>query len=253
MVKRSTFFIFLFLLALTTSRVQAAEGESAPREAWKTIMFSGYQWSVRSGSGGPGPNYWSDSNAWVDSKGYLHLQLTYQGGKWYCAEVVMKKRLGFGTYQFQVIGWVDRLDPNVVLGLFNYGPPDVGPDTTNEIDIELSRWGDADYPDGRYTVWPAQEGLKYKTKSFDFSLTSPNTTHRFIWDRRQVRFQSQYGHRNDSLYLFQNWLYAPAAYTKYIPQHPMPVYINLWLMQGLAPLDGKPVTVVIKSFKFTPK
>ena len=53
------------------------------------------------------------------------------------------KCLGFGRYQFQVIGRIDQLDPNVVLGLFKYPTPDVGPDGTNEIDIEFAQWGRA--------------------------------------------------------------------------------------------------------------
>jgi hypothetical protein len=45
--------------------------------------------------------------------------------------------MGFGRYQFWIEGRVDRLDPNVVLGLLNYPTPDVGPDATNEIDIDI--------------------------------------------------------------------------------------------------------------------
>jgi len=107
-----------------------------------TLRFSGYDWTVKAGNGlGPGPCNWSDSNAWVDSDGALHLKLTKVGGTWYCAEIESVQRFGFGEYQFWVEGAIDALDPNVVLGLFNYPPPAVGPDGTNEIDVELARWG----------------------------------------------------------------------------------------------------------------
>ena len=68
-------------------------------------------------------------------------------------EVLTKDRSGFGRYQFWVVGRVDRLDPNVVFGLFNYPTPDIGPDGTNEIDIEFAKWGKPEAPMGNYTVW----------------------------------------------------------------------------------------------------
>jgi len=116
-----------------------AAGASLPA---KTIIFSGYEWTVKSGTHqGPGPNDWDERNVWVDQSGYLHLKLTKHGDRWYCAEVLTKDRLGFGRYQFWVVGRLDRLDPTVVFGLFNYPMSDVGPDGTNEIDIEFAQWG----------------------------------------------------------------------------------------------------------------
>jgi hypothetical protein len=109
----------------------------------RTIQFSGYEWIVRdhgSDLSGPGPNLWDGSNVWVDESGDLHLKLTHTEDGWHSAEVTMTQRLGFGRYQFQVIGPIDQLDPNVVLGLFNYPTEEVGPDGTNEIDIEFAHW-----------------------------------------------------------------------------------------------------------------
>ena len=82
-----------------------------------TLNFSGYAWDVRpSGTGGPGPNIWDDANAWVDRAGRLHLQLTSVTNvagetEWHCVELATQLRLGFGRYQFQVIGRIDQLDP----------------------------------------------------------------------------------------------------------------------------------------------
>src|SRR3954463_15767795 len=116
----------------------AAEG--AARAA--TLHFAGYDWTVKSGNGlGPGPCDWSESNAWVDETGALHLKISHTGGTWSCAEVETTQSLGFGRYQWWVIGEVDKLDANVVLGLFNYPTPDVGPDGPHEIDIAVPRWG----------------------------------------------------------------------------------------------------------------
>jgi len=95
------------LLAGTVALLTAACTISEAR----TIKFSGYDWTVRAGRGGPGPNNWDENNVWVDQSGYLHLQLTSRGNQWYASEVSTTDRLGFGRYQFWVIGRLDRLDP----------------------------------------------------------------------------------------------------------------------------------------------
>src|ERR1035441_5438988 len=76
----------------------------------KDIESGGYTWAVRSGRGGPGPNAWDENNAWLDTSTNLHLKISQRDGRWACAEVTMRKRLGFGRYQFQVSGPLDHLD-----------------------------------------------------------------------------------------------------------------------------------------------
>lgn len=217
-----------------------------------TLTFSGYTWEVRAGYGGPGPNYWEPANAWVDEQGHLHLRLAYQDGQWRCAEVTLTTALGFGRYQFYVEGPLDALDPNVVLGLFDYPTPDIGPDGTNEIDIEFARWGNAANPPGNYTVWPAQAGLNNRTQPFDFSLSGSYTTQRFIRQSQSVRFQSLHGHRNNNANQFAGWLFHPRDPLRRIPQAPLPVHLNLWLFQGQPPQNNQPVEIVIHAFSFTP-
>jgi hypothetical protein len=218
-------------------------------------------WDVRSGGGGPGPNTWDDANASVDGSGALHLHLTQVISAWHTAEISTRDRLGFGTYQFEVAGPLDQFDPNVVLGLFNYPPPDVGPDGTNEIDIEVARWGNAGYPNGNYTVWPAQVGPSPVGYSFEFSLTQVTSTHSFLWTPQYVAFHSAqpqgvHDHpepvegdrvRLASAQPFANWTTA-----QHIPQNPMPVHMNLWLFQGQPPGNGQPVEIVISNFTYTP-
>jgi hypothetical protein len=219
----------------------------------KDIEFGGYTWAVRSGRGGPGPNVWNEQNVWLDAETNLHLKISLRDGKWSCAEVTMRRRLGFGRYQFQITGRLDRLDDNVVLGLFSYPTEDVGPDGTHEIDIEFARWGDAKNPMGNYTVWPVVKPLRQGSKSFPFALTGDQTTHWFIWSRDKVKFRSLQGHREDDGEEISTWLYSPSEAARHISQQPMPVHINLWLFKGLAPKDGREVEVIIHDFKFTPE
>ncbi|KUM02822.1 glycoside hydrolase family 16 protein [Chromobacterium subtsugae] len=221
--------------------------------AAKTLRFSGYDWEVRNqGSSGPGPNVWDDDNAWLDAQGRLHLKIAKRGGQWTAAELYLPQRLGFGRYQFKLIGRPDQFDPNIVLGLFNYPTPDVGPDGSNEIDIEFSRWGSSSNPMGNYTVYPAQAGLQSTSYSFDFALNGGYSTHRFDWNAGQVYYQSLHGFQDGDQYPIASWRFAPTDAARRVPQQPLPVHINLWLFQGKPPADGKEMEVVIQEFKFVP-
>ena len=220
----------------------------------KTLRFSGYDWVVRpSGKGGPGPNQWDEGNVWVDDHGYLHLKLTQREGKWQCAEVYTKDRLGFGRYQFWLTGRLDQLDPNVVLGLFNYPTRDVGPDGTHEIDIEFAQWGQKTAPVGNYTIWPTTAALKQHTQSFPVTFTGDPSTHRFVWNPNQITFQSLSGHRDDDAEAFANWRYSPPDPASRIAQKPMPLHLNLWCFQGHPPSNGQPVEWVVRAFRFSPQ
>ena len=218
-----------------------------------TLDFSGYTWEVRSGQGGPGPNHWTPHNAWIDSGGALHLRVSVVNGIWQCAEVYLDQRLGFGTYEFKINGPIDRLDRNVVLGLFDYPTPDVGPDGTNEIDIEYSHWGNAANPIGNYTIWPAQAGMNPASHTFAFTLTDDRTTQRFTWGADAISFLSLAGWTGANRAHLGQWAYHPPNPAPHIPQNPLPVHLNLWLFQGHAPTNAQPVEVVIRSFHFTPE
>ncbi len=234
----------------------AAQRVPAKQEIPRTISFGGYEWEVRqSGHGGPGPNAWNPQNVWVDKAG-LHLKIrrvrTGAATEWQCAELSTTQAFGMGTYEFQVTGPIDRLDPNVVLGLFDYPTPDVGPDGTNEIDIEFSHWGHPEAPIGSYTIYPAS-GKRGKDDShpFSFTLKGDDTTQRFVRAPDSVRLQSLRGHRDDNRDEIARWTYAPLD-KRLIPQKPLPIHINLWLFQGKAPTDDKEITVTIKKFTFVP-
>ena len=165
---------------------------SASPVAAKTIHFGGYDWAVRSGHGGPGPNTWDASNVWLDASGALQLKISHRDGKWACAEVTTQKRMGFGRYQLQVAGRIDEFDDNVVLGLFDYPIRDVGVDEMNEIDIEIARWGRPTNPMGNFT------------------LTGNASTHRLDWSSAWVLYKSLQGHRDDDQEEFARWTFEPA-------------------------------------------
>ena len=136
--------------ALGVGLLAAPRLVSAAELEWK-----GYTWSVTNG-GMAGVAEGRPANVSVDASGYLHLKIQKNGDTWTAAEIFTTTRLGFGTYQWQIDGPIDTLDKNVVVGLFPYGPAaGIGSDGTNEIDIEYSRWGVANGPNGDWTNYPA--------------------------------------------------------------------------------------------------
>ena len=233
----------------------------APARADKTIEFGGIRWNVRDEkSSGPGPNNWNPANVWLDKSGWLHLKITppaRAGESWQCAEIYTDDTYGFGRYQWQIVGRPDRFAPQVVFGLFNYPTPATGPDGTDEIDIEFSRWGNADYPNGNYTIWPAlpNNGSKLSdsiAKTFEFKLGGTNSTHAFDWSSHGVEFWSRDG-LNDGGKMRGHWRYVSKAPKAEIPQRALPLHLNLWLADGKSPQDGKGVEIVVRSFSFLPR
>lgn len=246
---------FLSLAATLVFLTTAVDAGSAKKQTSpQPLRFSGYDWDVRqAGLGGPGPNQWEPGNVWVDAKGRLHLKITHGKDGWRCAEVTTRQKFGLGRYQFQITGTLGRLDPNIVLGLFDYPTADVGPDGTHEVDIEFSRWGNPASQEGNDTIWPTPAGLPQTTHGFAVPPDSLDTTHRFVRQRGQVSFQSLRGFQNGNVDEFAHWVFPPADPEKRISQAAMPILLNLWLFQGKPPQDGREVEIVVRQFSFQPE
>lgn len=240
-----------------------------------SIEWSGYQWSIRSGTGNPGSNTWNPNNVFVDANGYLHLQINNQSGTWSSAELDMitPVTLGFGAFQFHVLGRPDLLDPNTTFGFFVYPPSSVGPDGTNEIDIEFSRSGIANAYNGNYTVYPTSPSLTRSWYGFNMQTpTADESTYRFVWTPSTVSFQSFDGFVDVTYNSNPNasWVFNPADppspteaanYQFYctpdtaaacISQSPQYFIINLWQYGGEVPASGTTQEVVLTDFKYVP-
>ncbi len=217
------------------------------------LKWSGQTWIVRDNDapGGPGPNLFSGENVSVDADGRLHLRISKNAKGGSCAELSTKTPLGFGTYEFAVKSSVAGFDPNIVLGLYNYPEPKVGPDGTHELDIEFARWGDAKNPPGNFTVWPVKPHDKLISHPFDFKLALPETVNRMIWSKGSVKFEMLQAGDKD-LKPIEKWTTPPSRAAS-VSDQPMPVHLNLWLFKGNPPTDGKPLEVIIERFTFTPQ
>lgn len=208
----------------------------------RSVDFSGRAWTVKASRGpvGPGPNFFSDSaeNVWVDNAGRLHLRITARHGCWQAAEVILGEGLGYGRYRFHVASRIDRLDPNVVLGLFTWS--DKPASSHREIDIEFGRWADAPDRNARYTVQPgAKPGHGHVFRQPD----ATPSTHEFRRSGKAVSFHSA----DATGRTIATWTYSGPDVPSASDER---TRINLWLQGGMPPTSSSEVEVVLSSFTF---
>ena len=209
-------------------------------QAQTTIQFAGITWNVRTGSGGPGPNNWSNStdNVWVDGEGQLHLKIRKVGNTWYCSEIFAQHSFGYGEYRFYVANNVETYDPEIVVGLFNYETD------LREIDIEFSKWGNPANVSGWYTIQPVVAGNQH---SFALNLSGDYSTHKYIWNSSNIFFQSYHGHSAalpSPDKLISEWTYTG---NNIPPVGNERLHINFWLMGGHAPVNQQDAELVVKA------
>ncbi len=221
-----------------------------PNHGQRSLRFSGYDWLVRSKTGGPGPNYFSDStnNVWLDAAGRLHLSITHRSNEWQCAEIQSTRSFGHGSYRFRLDSPVDTLNDRVVLGLFTYSTDPVYND--REIDVEFGRWANPGDPsNAQFVVQPPTSGHMVR---FTVPVGQTNSTHLFSWETNRVAFQSlrgAYPPSPDPGNVLADWTFALGG----VPQAGDEIAaINLWLYQGIPPTDANEVEVVLRSFEFVP-
>lgn len=217
----------------------------------KVINWSGYSWMVRNQtSSGPGPNLWSDANAFLDVDGNLHLKITHTSQGWQCVELTSELTFPPSNFQWQVASRVDQLDRNVVVGLFMYPPNGLAPDGTNEIDIEFAQWADPNNQRLFYTLFPKDSQLPHVSAALEMNNLPGPSTHRFKWNTTSIYYQSLRGYqpRDSSSDTFASWI-TPAKYINEVPTMNLSVHMNVWLFQGKPPTDSNEVEVVLKSFE----
>jgi hypothetical protein len=219
-----------------------------------SVQFSGYDWGIRvtgnaspSHRFGPGPNYWSDDGSVVsvDSIGRLHLKISQLQGLWHAGGVFLQKSLGYGTYTVQVDSALDKLDRNTVAcPLFIYAGD------TQEYDNEYSGSGGL-IPSPYNAHFAVQPSSVSGNKARYVQPAVKQWTTQMEWRQDHLTFRS-----------WQGWSAVPAAadiisqWTYTGPNLFAPgqenVRINLWLLNGAAPMSGVGDEMVVKSFAFQP-
>jgi hypothetical protein len=222
----------------------------------RTVGFAGRTWRVKGpGLMGPGPNYFDNSaNAVsVDGAGRLHLAIQKSGATWYSSEVVLDTALGYGDYVFTTRGRLDNLDPAMVAGIFlwQYGEcfdnNYLWWNPYNEIDVEISRWGNGLNADAQFVAQPY--GTAGNLSRFNVTYgDSELVTYAMRWLPDRVEYRCWRGDANAETpaHTIYAWTYAGP----HVPRPEMPrVHLNLWQFNR-APLIKQ--EVVFDNFAFRP-
>jgi hypothetical protein len=166
--------------------VAVAEGSMLDQSSLKKLAFSGYDWTVRDTPGSPGGsrNTYAAANAWVDSRGFMHLRIAADQAGSTSAEVDLSRSLGYGSYRF-VVSDTSSFEPPVVLSISTWDDANA----YQEMNIEISRWGEPAGKNAQYVVQP------YYIPANVVRFLSPagRLTYSFDWEPGRVAFRTVRG------------------------------------------------------------
>lgn len=207
----------------------------------RPLRFSGFDWEARSepsDRGGKASQY-EASNAWVDSKGRLHLRIRKGPWGWTNAEVRLKDSLGYGTYSF-VVEDTRHLEPAAVMGMYMYDAT-APRQNFREMDIELSQWGEPLNRNAQYAVQP----YYVPANVVRFSTPPGKLIHSLRWAPGQADFRTTQGEGPGSI--------ADQSFTSGVPSPgEESVFIALYAyMLARVPLT-KETEVVVERFEYKP-
>lgn len=215
----------------------------------RRIDFAGLQWHVKTGSAplGPGPNLFTDSGdaVWADGEG-LHLTLAQREEGWQATEVISDRTFGYGTYRIALRAAAEDFDPRVVFGFFTWDDL-ASQQSYREIDIELSYWGVAGGPNTQFAVQPYTYTLPGHRYQFDARYGAHESIHAFTWAPSRIDFASIAQGTGEPVE--QRWSFHGDRVPETGAEQ---VRLNLWLLNGEPPTDGRDVEVVVTSFSFEP-
>ena len=226
--------------------VTIVKGTGTPQFApTGSLKFSGYDWDVRtiaSDKGGMN-NLYDAENASTDSSGALHLQIKKKSGRWSCAEIFLKRSLGYGTYVVTVRD-ISHLEPAAVFSMFTFDEFNAE-QHYREMDIEISRWGDAwSKNNAQYVVQPFYN----PGNLFAFAAPAGTLTYSMRWESGRATFKTFRGRTTDPG--------APFSEHEFSSGIPSPGQTKLRLIYFVVASDKsplqKPSEVVIEKFEYLP-
>jgi hypothetical protein len=222
----------------------------------RLLNWSGITWLVYPNCPNCGPEQTPTTNAakalYVDSRGWLHMNVTKIDGKWRGVEMRALTDVPYGTYRWVVNSQTADLDPWAVLGMFVYRPGTA--QYTNEIDIEDSRFPHLLHaPDNaQFTVQPYkpaghQHGYYISPdyhpllQQFTWSPAFGNETHGL------VQFEARVGTTPNSP-LLSRFSYGGYA----VPtSENMQLFVVLWMNKNTPPTTGTH-SAVIRNLTISP-
>src|SRR6266446_4191303 len=168
--------------------VTIVKGVGAPQFApTGSLKFSGYDWGVRmiANDKGGTNNLFDRENAWTDASGALHMQIKKKSGRWSCAEIFLNRSLGYGTYSVTVRD-TSHVEPAAVFTMYTF-EDSAGEQHYREMDVEVSRWGDAaNKNNAQYVVQP----FYTPGNVFAFAAPSGALTYVLRWEPGHATFKT---------------------------------------------------------------
>jgi len=277
--------LFLLGIVLTIAMFSSCEQSEPSVEAVRiedSIVFSGFNWKIKSSEEPVGPGYNKFSNRtediWVDSKGRLHMKIANHSSNWYSTEVITDELVGYGTYTFTVLGDLKNIPTNVVLGLFTWDTETFQTDANSEVDIEFSYWGNDTLSSSlTYSVQPVSFGAYNAERTshpqFDGEILNGKTTHSFTWTADLISWESFEGGADNLGDKIASWSFDNNNPGKAkvegqnrsdkvvipVPGDNTNIRINLWIGDwegqsplGFYPLDSQEREIIIESVSYEP-
>jgi hypothetical protein len=209
------------------------------------LRFSGYDWKVRTIAGDRGGlnNLYDGDNAWVDASGAMHLRIKKKENRWSCAEVVMSRSLGYGTYIVTVRD-TTHLEPAVVLTLATFD--DAGGDQHyREIDAEFGKWGD---PSSKTNAQFGIQPFYVPGNQAPFNAPASTATYAVHWESGRATFKAVRGNslKPGAPVIFEH------EFTSGVPSAGQEVFeFLMYIVESKVPV-AKEDEVVIEKFEFLP-
>jgi hypothetical protein len=171
--------------------LQIVRGVGTPQLApTKPLHFGGYDWKVRtiaSDRGGMN-NLYDPDNAWTDASGALHLRIKKKADRWSCAEAILTRSLGYGTYVL-VVRDTSHLEPAAVLSMNTYDDW-AGEQHFRELDLAIGRWGDvSSKKNAQYEIQP----FYVPGNVIPFTEPPGTLTHSLRWESGRAYFKTVRG------------------------------------------------------------
>jgi hypothetical protein len=214
----------------------SAIAKGSPSPPLKKLQFSGYQWESRETANDPGgsKNFYDPANAWTDQDGFLHLRIVKQADRWISSEVRLSRSLGYGSYSF-VVRDISHLEPAAVFAMFTWD--DAGP--AREMDIEISRWGEAADKNAQYVVQP----YVVPANTVRFMAPQGTLTYWINWQPGRVDFKTVRGSNVIAEHVFTSGVPSPGSEK---------IHMNLYVYNNQSNPLRNGSEVVIEKFEFLP-
>lgn len=223
--------------------VAVVAGRTPTGPVHTTLTFGGYEWVVRNApSDRGGRNEYDPRNAWTDDQGALHLRIATAGDDWTCAEASLTRRLGYGTYVF-VVRDVSHLEPAAVFSIFTWDGP-AADQNHRELDLEISRWGDASLKNAQYVVQP------YYVPGNVAGFEAPRgpLTHSLHWEPGRATFRTVRGASASG-----GPLVSEHTFTSGVPSTGNErLRLNLYVFRRGAQKLTRGAEVVVEKFEYVP-